>query len=188
MASVAAPNHVNHQQEKYMKPESITIKNLEMAFAGESVMAHINYAVFREGLPRGRAKIHKNRHKVFEETAAQEVNTRSAISTCSSSARWNDAGQSTGNGESRAKRFTGTPKCIRISATSPSRKAMPMQSSRNGRAIEESKEHARDSGDPRQGGQTLSPRWPKWRNATRTSIARRWRKSRPNRIQSGDST
>ncbi len=52
-----------------MKPESITIKNLEAAFAGES-MAHIKYRYFaklaREAGDEATAKI-------FEETANQEV-------------------------------------------------------------------------------------------------------------------
>jgi rubrerythrin len=69
MASVAAPNHVNHQQEKHMKPESVTIKNLEAAFAGES-MAHIKYMYFAKIC---RAAGDGESAKVFEETAAQEV-------------------------------------------------------------------------------------------------------------------
>ena len=52
-----------------MKAESVTIKNIEAAFAGES-MAHIKYMYF--------AKISREQGddetaKVFEETAAQEV-------------------------------------------------------------------------------------------------------------------
>ena len=52
-----------------MKPESVTVKNIEAAFAGES-MAHIKYLYF--------AKICRNAGdeasaRVFEETAAQEV-------------------------------------------------------------------------------------------------------------------
>lgn len=51
------------------QPESITVKNLEAAFAGES-MAHIKYLYF--------AKICRERGdeesaKIFEDTAAQEV-------------------------------------------------------------------------------------------------------------------
>jgi rubrerythrin len=69
MAPVAAPNHVNHQQEKHMKPESVTIKNLEAAFAGES-MAHIKYLYFAKIC---RAAGDAESAKVFEETAAQEV-------------------------------------------------------------------------------------------------------------------
>ena len=52
-----------------MKPESITIKNLESAFAGES-MAHIKYMYFAKVC---RAAGDIETAKVFEETAAQEV-------------------------------------------------------------------------------------------------------------------
>ncbi|HSD60174.1 MAG TPA: rubrerythrin family protein [Burkholderiales bacterium] len=52
-----------------MKHESITIKNLEAAFAGES-MAHIKYRYFAKI-----ARDHGDEEtaRVFEETAAQEV-------------------------------------------------------------------------------------------------------------------
>ena len=52
-----------------MKPESITIKNIESAFAGES-MAHIKYMYFAKV---ARAAGDAETAKVFEETAAQEV-------------------------------------------------------------------------------------------------------------------
>jgi rubrerythrin len=52
-----------------MKPESVTIKNLEAAFAGES-MAHIKYMYFAKIC---RAAGDAESAKVFEETAAQEV-------------------------------------------------------------------------------------------------------------------
>ncbi|HEV7804103.1 MAG TPA: ferritin family protein, partial [Burkholderiales bacterium] len=52
-----------------MKPESVTIKNLESAFAGES-MAHIKYLYFAKIC---RAAGDVETAKVFEETAAQEV-------------------------------------------------------------------------------------------------------------------
>jgi rubrerythrin len=52
-----------------MKPESVTIKNLEAAFAGES-MAHIKYLYFAK-VCRSAGDIESA--KVFEETAAQEV-------------------------------------------------------------------------------------------------------------------
>ena len=52
-----------------MKPESITIKNIESAFAGES-MAHIKYIYFAKV---ARAAGDAETAKVFEETAAQEV-------------------------------------------------------------------------------------------------------------------
>ena len=52
-----------------MKPESITIKNLESAFAGES-MAHIKYMYFAKIC---RAAGDAETAKAFEETAAQEV-------------------------------------------------------------------------------------------------------------------
>jgi rubrerythrin len=52
-----------------MKPESITIKNLESAFAGES-MAHIKYRYFAK---IARAQGDEATAKVFEETADQEV-------------------------------------------------------------------------------------------------------------------
>ena len=52
-----------------MKPESVTIKNLEAAFAGES-MAHIKYMYFAK-VCRAAGDIESAR--VFEETAAQEV-------------------------------------------------------------------------------------------------------------------
>ena len=52
-----------------MKPESVTIKNLEAAFAGES-MAHIKYMYFAK-VCRAAGDIDSAR--VFEETAAQEV-------------------------------------------------------------------------------------------------------------------
>jgi len=52
-----------------MKPESITIKNIESAFAGES-MAHIKYRYFAK---IARAHGDEATAKVFEETADQEV-------------------------------------------------------------------------------------------------------------------
>ena len=52
-----------------MKLESITIKNLESAFAGES-MAHIKYRYFAK---IARAQGDLETAKVFEDTAAQEV-------------------------------------------------------------------------------------------------------------------
>ena len=52
-----------------MKPESITIKNLESAFAGES-MAHIKYRYFAKV---ARAQGDEATAKVFEDTADQEV-------------------------------------------------------------------------------------------------------------------
>ena len=52
-----------------MKAESVTIKNLEAAFAGES-MAHIKYMYFAKIC---RAAGDGASAKVFEETAAQEV-------------------------------------------------------------------------------------------------------------------
>ena len=52
-----------------MKPESITIKNLESAFAGES-MAHIKYRYFAK---IARAQGDAVTAKVFEDTADQEV-------------------------------------------------------------------------------------------------------------------
>jgi rubrerythrin len=52
-----------------MKPESITIKNIEAAFAGES-MAHIKYRYFAK---IARAAGDPETAKVFEDTAAQEV-------------------------------------------------------------------------------------------------------------------
>jgi len=51
------------------KPESITVKNLEAAFAGES-MAHIKYRYFAK---LARAAGDEDTARVFEETAAQEV-------------------------------------------------------------------------------------------------------------------
>jgi len=52
-----------------LKPESITIKNLESAFAGES-MAHIKYRYFAK---IARAQGDEATAKVFEDTADQEV-------------------------------------------------------------------------------------------------------------------
>ena len=52
-----------------MKPESVTVKNIEAAFAGES-MAHIKYMYFAK-ICRKQGDI--DTAKVFEETAAQEV-------------------------------------------------------------------------------------------------------------------
>jgi rubrerythrin len=52
-----------------MKPESVTIKNIEAAFAGES-MAHIKYMYFAK---ISRAAGDEATARVFEETAAQEV-------------------------------------------------------------------------------------------------------------------
>ncbi len=52
-----------------MKPESITVKNIEAAFAGES-MAHIKYMYFAK---ISRAAGDEATARVFEETAAQEV-------------------------------------------------------------------------------------------------------------------
>ena len=52
-----------------MKPESVTIKNVEAAFAGES-MAHIKYMYFAKLC---RAAGDGQSAKVFEETATQEV-------------------------------------------------------------------------------------------------------------------
>ena len=50
-------------------PESVTVKNIEAAFAGES-MAHIKYLYFARV---ARDKGDLETAKVFEETAAQEV-------------------------------------------------------------------------------------------------------------------
>jgi rubrerythrin len=52
-----------------MKPESVTVKNIEAAFAGES-MAHIKYLYFAKV---ARAAGDEETARVFEETAAQEV-------------------------------------------------------------------------------------------------------------------
>lgn len=52
-----------------MKPESITIQNLEAAFAGES-MAHIKYRYFAK---LARAAGDAATARIFEETADQEV-------------------------------------------------------------------------------------------------------------------
>lgn len=52
-----------------MKPESVTVKNIEAAFAGES-MAHIKYMYFAK-ICREQGDVETA--KVFEETAAQEV-------------------------------------------------------------------------------------------------------------------
>ncbi len=52
-----------------MKPESVTVKNIEAAFAGEA-MAHIKYLYFAKV---ARAAGDVETAKVFEETAAQEV-------------------------------------------------------------------------------------------------------------------
>ncbi|OGA50197.1 MAG: rubrerythrin [Betaproteobacteria bacterium RIFCSPLOWO2_12_FULL_62_13] len=52
-----------------MKPESVTVKNIEAAFAGES-MAHIKYLYFAR-ICRARGDVETA--GVFEETAAQEV-------------------------------------------------------------------------------------------------------------------
>lgn len=52
-----------------MKPESVTVKNIEAAFAGES-MAHIKYMDFAK-ICRAQGEVETAR--VFEETAAQEV-------------------------------------------------------------------------------------------------------------------
>jgi len=51
------------------KIESITVKNLEAAFAGES-MAHIKYRYFAK---LARAAGDEDTARVFEETAAQEI-------------------------------------------------------------------------------------------------------------------
>ncbi len=52
-----------------MKPESVTVKNIEAAFAGES-MAHIKYRYFAK-ICRAAGDIATA--QVFEDTAAQEV-------------------------------------------------------------------------------------------------------------------
>lgn len=52
-----------------MKPKSVTAKNIEAAFAGES-MAHIKYLYFAR-ICRAHGDV--DTAKVFEETAAQEV-------------------------------------------------------------------------------------------------------------------
>jgi rubrerythrin len=52
-----------------MKTESVTVKNIESAFAGES-MAHIKYLYFAKMC---RAQGDEESARVFEETAAQEV-------------------------------------------------------------------------------------------------------------------
>ena len=51
------------------KPESVTVKNIEAAFAGES-MAHIKYRYFAK---IARAAGDEDTARVFEETADQEV-------------------------------------------------------------------------------------------------------------------
>src|SRR3989304_1516010 len=57
------------ERRKHMKPESVTVKNIEAAFAGES-MAHIKYLYFAR-ICRARGDVETA--GVFEETAAQEV-------------------------------------------------------------------------------------------------------------------
>jgi rubrerythrin len=52
-----------------MKPESITVQNLEAAFAGES-MAHIKYRYFAK---LARQMGDEDTARIFEETANQEV-------------------------------------------------------------------------------------------------------------------
>ena len=52
-----------------MKPESVTVKNIEAAFAGES-MAHIKYMYSPKTC---REQADTETAKVFEDTAAQEV-------------------------------------------------------------------------------------------------------------------
>jgi rubrerythrin len=52
-----------------LNPESATMKNLESAFAGES-MAHMKYLHFAK---LARANGHEEVAKVFEETASQEI-------------------------------------------------------------------------------------------------------------------
>ena len=52
-----------------MKPESVTVKNLEAAFAGES-MAHIKYRYFAK---LAREAGDEDTARIFEETANQEV-------------------------------------------------------------------------------------------------------------------
>ena len=52
-----------------MKPQSVTIQNLEAAFAGES-MAHIKYRYFAK---LARAADDEATARIFEETADQEV-------------------------------------------------------------------------------------------------------------------
>jgi len=54
---------------KMTKHESVTVKNIESAFAGES-MAHIKYMYFARMC---RARGDEETARVFEETAAQEV-------------------------------------------------------------------------------------------------------------------
>src|SRR3970282_1110550 len=61
--------HATFLKEKRMKPESVTVKNIEAAFAGES-MAHIKYLYFAK-IARAAGDVETAR--VFEETAAQEV-------------------------------------------------------------------------------------------------------------------
>jgi rubrerythrin len=56
-------------KETQMKPESITVKNIEAAFAGES-MAHLKYLYFARIC---REQGDPDTAKVFEDTAAQEV-------------------------------------------------------------------------------------------------------------------
>jgi len=54
---------------------SVTVKNIEAAFAGES-MAHIKYLYFARVC---RAQGDEESARIFEETAAQEVQHASAI-------------------------------------------------------------------------------------------------------------
>jgi rubrerythrin len=61
--------NLNQTRRPQMKPESITVKNIEAAFAGES-MAHIKYMYFAK---ISRAAGDEATARVFEETAAQEV-------------------------------------------------------------------------------------------------------------------
>ena len=140
-----------------MKPESVTIKNLEAAFAGES-MAHIKYLYFAK-ICRAAGDVESA--KVFEETAAQEVQHAfghldllfpAAEMTPAKALEMAIAGETYWTSRSWSRKST--------------RSASTRRSPRPPNALR---------------------RWPKWKSAMRTSIARRWRKSRPNRIQSGDS-
>jgi len=104
-----------------MKPESITIKNLESAFAGES-MAHTKYRYFAK---IARAQGDEATAKVFEDTATQEVEHAFGHLDLLYP-RQNSRQQRHSNWRSRVKP-TNTPRCIQTSGTWPSRKATPPQ-------------------------------------------------------------
>src|SRR5476649_1304732 len=153
-------------QDKGVK--SVTIGNLEAAFAGEA-MAHIKYRYFAK---LARAAGAEDVAKVFEETADQEVmHAFGHLDLLYPKAQMTPAKALEIAIEAKS---TSTPKCTRSSAIWPSRKATAPPSPNS-----TSRSKSRKSMPPPSSARWKPPpnaslRWPTWKSATPTTTRPRW--------------